>query len=860
MSRTQSVPLQRDLTAQANEISEIKRQFGVADNNPPAALRRASVAPPSGDGEAPPPPSPTGSSAASITVAVRKRPRIKGREDDQNDVVRCGRSGSDETTDGCSRAEDGGGQITVYAPKMKVDLTPVIEPSNFTFDHVFDTNSDNRIVYEMTTQPLLRTVKEGGSAVVFAFGQTGSGKTFTMLGSGNDSRNAGLYSQAIVDVFDLFGATLNLVVSFYEVYGTKCFDLLNDRNEVRVMQDEYKNVHVVGIVERTIRTPEDMMKLMDGGSILRSSGTTHANDRSSRSHAVLVLNLRTPKHGALYSRMTFVDLAGSERASDTTDTDKKTRREGAEINKSLLALKECIRAMGMKKRHVPFRGSKLTQILRESFIGNCSTCVIANVSPCHDHSEDTLNTLRYADRIKELKTDGLQDAEPIPCANCGAPIFPGDRHLCRRVVAQCPHCRISMDKDLLQAHLLECKEAPSPCPHCGTRVLQGDVAKHEKKCMRLPIKCPLCSSLVARESMPRHQRDHCPMTKVACRYCRAQFPRAEVSTHEEECPSMQVVCGKCLMPMKRGRLEAHTLECRGGRGVANVGGGGSNGLLRAVSRGPSPSAPTTGRVQASNGPGAAVGSGPHAVAQLRNQHRRQSLRQSVPPPNGSTPQDEFEDEHRSATAYGIAGHVKSPMRVGPGLLAPREAFSENPSPPSVPPIQGFPRRPGVGGKAITSQSSGRLAAAGGGAAEPCQYCGRRILGEAMSSHIANDCSYVPLPCSFAKFGCKALVHKLHLTTHLQEHMASHLEMVLRYAEDVSRENDDLRYLLNQEANAESEPPSGKCSARSTSLRPVSVPELASSSGIDGMSSLSVGEEASSPVVQPIPSTTLVYKE
>jgi kinesin family protein 2/24 len=108
------------------------------------------------------------------------------------------------------------------------------------------------------------------------------------------------------------------------------------------------------------------------------------------------------KHnGRLYSKISFIDLAGSERGADTMHTDKQTKLDGAEINKSLLALKECIRALDLDKKHTPFRGSKLTQVLKDSFIGNSKTTMIANISPASNCSEHTLNTLRYADRVKE---------------------------------------------------------------------------------------------------------------------------------------------------------------------------------------------------------------------------------------------------------------------------------------------------------------------------------------------------------------------------------------------------------------------------------------------------------------------------
>ena len=104
--------------------------------------------------------------------------------------------------------------------------------------------------------------------------------------------------------------------------------------------------------------------------------------------------------------MSFIDLAGSERGADTTDNNKQTRTEGAEINKSLLALKECIRALDLEKKHLPFRGSQLTKVLRDSFIGNSRTTMIANVTPANSCTEHTLNTLRYADRVKEMKKEG----------------------------------------------------------------------------------------------------------------------------------------------------------------------------------------------------------------------------------------------------------------------------------------------------------------------------------------------------------------------------------------------------------------------------------------------------------------------
>jgi kinesin family member 2/24 len=145
------------------------------------------------------------------------------------------------------------------------------------------------------------------------------------------------------------------------------------------------------------------MDALSRGMKLRASGTTGANSESSRSHAIMMMQLM--HYDNLYSKMSFIDLAGSERGADTINTNKQTKMDGAEINKSLLALKECIRALDQDKKHTPFRGSKLTQVLKDSFIGNSKTTMIANISPASICCEQTLNTLKYADRVKELKKE-----------------------------------------------------------------------------------------------------------------------------------------------------------------------------------------------------------------------------------------------------------------------------------------------------------------------------------------------------------------------------------------------------------------------------------------------------------------------
>ena len=183
----------------------------------------------------------------------------------------------------------------------------------------------------------------------------------------------------------------------------KLFDLLNNKNLLQAREDGKGNICIAGLIEKEINNLNELMNIIDFGLNGRTTGITGANLDSSRSHAILQIAIRTKDNNSNYGKISFIDLAGSERAVDTIDTNKQTKIDGAEINKSLLALKECIRALDQEKRHKPFRGSKLTLVLRDSFIGNCLTLMIANISPCLSCSEHTLNTLRYADRVKELR-------------------------------------------------------------------------------------------------------------------------------------------------------------------------------------------------------------------------------------------------------------------------------------------------------------------------------------------------------------------------------------------------------------------------------------------------------------------------
>ncbi|ODM95639.1 Kinesin-like protein KIF2A [Orchesella cincta] len=331
-----------------------------------------------------------------ITVCVRKRPMNK------KEVVR-------KEVDVITVPNKN--QIIVHEPKQKVDLTKYLENQHFRFDYAFDETCSNEAVYKFTARPLVQTIFEGGMATCFAYGQTGSGKTHTMGGDFNGKTQdcqKGIYAMTAKDVFRFLKMSqyrqYNLAVScsFFEIYSGKVFDLLANKAKLRVLEDGKQQVQVVGLQERPVDSVEEVLKLIQLGNAARTSGQTSANSNSSRSHAVFQILLRQTQ-GRMHGKFSLIDLAGNERGADTSSADRQTRMEGAEINKSLLALKECIRALGRKGAHLPFRASKLTQVLRDSFIGEKSkTCMIAMISPGLSSCEHSLNTLRYADRVKEL--------------------------------------------------------------------------------------------------------------------------------------------------------------------------------------------------------------------------------------------------------------------------------------------------------------------------------------------------------------------------------------------------------------------------------------------------------------------------
>jgi len=310
-------------------------------------------------------------------------------------------------------------QVIVREPKLKVDLTRYVEEHNFLFDHSFDENTTNDMLYNGCVRQLIDAIFSRAKCTCFAYGQTGSGKTYTMMGppkaqrEAGDDKTPGIFLLAAQDIFRMLNSDehshLGVFIAFYEIYCGKLFDLLNNRQILHARENAKSNVIIVGLQEHLVENVQELMEVIDYGLTSRTTGVTGANVDSSRSHAILQICLKDARSkedgkNKEHGKLSFIDLAGSERGADTMDVNRQTRMDGAEINKSLLALKECIRALDQQLDHTPFRGSKLTQVLKDSFVGsNCRTVMIANVSPCGCAVEHSLNTLRYAYRVKELR-------------------------------------------------------------------------------------------------------------------------------------------------------------------------------------------------------------------------------------------------------------------------------------------------------------------------------------------------------------------------------------------------------------------------------------------------------------------------
>ncbi|XP_076649497.1 kinesin-like protein KIF18A [Halictus rubicundus] len=278
----------------------------------------------------------------------------------------------------------------------------------FIFDKIFNMHSTNSDVFEGSTKDLIASLLDGYNCSVFAYGATGAGKTHTMLGSNEDP---GITYRTVAELFSQIEKQgehreFNLGVTYLEVYNENVQDLLHKSGPLHLRDDGRYGIIVAGLKIIGIQSTEELLSLLAKGNKNRTQHPTDANKESSRSHAVfqVYINISNKLDGQVRQvKLSMIDLAGSERASATGCKGARLK-EGANINKSLLALGNCINNLADGAKHITYRDSKLTRLLKDSLGGNCQTIMIANVAPSSWSYEDTYNTLRYADRAKKIKT------------------------------------------------------------------------------------------------------------------------------------------------------------------------------------------------------------------------------------------------------------------------------------------------------------------------------------------------------------------------------------------------------------------------------------------------------------------------
>ncbi|XP_071280947.1 kinesin-like protein KIF27 isoform X2 [Agelaius tricolor] len=302
----------------------------------------------------------------------------------------------------------------------------------FTFDFVFGKNSTQEEVYAVCIKPLLVSLTEGYNATVFAYGQTGSGKTYTIGGDHIASvavDERGIIPRAIQELFNHISEHRNInfrvKVSYIEVYKEELRDLLDLETSVKylhIREDEKGNTVIVGAKEFQVECADEVISLLESGNAARHTGTTQMNEHSSRSHAIFTISIHQ-KQSAEYqnaaqdsiaSKFHFVDLAGSERVAKTGNTGERFK-ESIQINSGLLALGNVISALGDPKRksvHIPYRDAKITRILKDSLGGNAKTVMITCISPSSLDFDESLNSLKYANRAKNIRNKPVVNYNP----------------------------------------------------------------------------------------------------------------------------------------------------------------------------------------------------------------------------------------------------------------------------------------------------------------------------------------------------------------------------------------------------------------------------------------------------------------
>uniref|UniRef100_UPI003AAF4B18 kinesin-like protein KIF19 n=1 Tax=Centroberyx gerrardi TaxID=166262 RepID=UPI003AAF4B18 len=337
-----------------------------------------------------------------LTVALRIRPLSDAEQEEAATIV-------------AHRVDD---QMVVLMDPME-DPDDILRANRsrektYMFDVAFDYSANQEEVYRATTKGLIEGLISGYNATVFAYGPTGCGKTYTMLGT---DKEPGIYVRTLNDLFRAIEETsddmlYSVSMSYLEIYNEMIRDLLNPSSGFLDLREDSKGViQVAGITEVSTINAREIMELLMKGNKQRTQEPTAANQTSSRSHAVLQVAVKQQSRcrdvlqEVRFARLFMIDLAGSERAAQTQNRGQRLK-EGAHINRSLLALGNCINALSEKNgnKYVNYRDSKLTRLLKDSLGGNSRTVMIAHISPASLAFEESRNTLTYADRAKSIRT------------------------------------------------------------------------------------------------------------------------------------------------------------------------------------------------------------------------------------------------------------------------------------------------------------------------------------------------------------------------------------------------------------------------------------------------------------------------
>ncbi|XP_068187205.1 kinesin family member 4 [Antennarius striatus] len=299
----------------------------------------------------------------------------------------------------------------------------------FTYDYVFDPTAEQEEVFSTAVSSLLDGLFKGYHATVLAYGQTGSGKTYSMGGTYTSAQendpSVGVIPRVIKRIFEEREKKTDIdfcmSVSYLEIYNEDILDLLcssKDKTAINIREDPKDGIKIVGLTERQVHCDSEMVGCLELGNSARTVGSTAMNAASSRSHAIFTITLEqrkgTDKSDSIISKLRLVDLAGSERQKKTRAEGERLK-EGININRGLLCLGNVIGALGdesKKNTFVPYRDSKLTRLLQDSLGGNSHTLMIACVSPADSNMEETINTLRYADRARKIKNKPVVNIDP----------------------------------------------------------------------------------------------------------------------------------------------------------------------------------------------------------------------------------------------------------------------------------------------------------------------------------------------------------------------------------------------------------------------------------------------------------------